>query len=84
MEKQQGYRVTTKEEHKALDPKFLQHLGYVNRNVRPTSSKRKEILLQADDRRPTINPDSMQERRLREAKLTQQFRELAQRQAKSN
>jgi hypothetical protein len=74
-----SFRVTSKEEQRVLDPRFLQHMGYVNRNARPASSKRKEILLHADERRPVLSPASLQERRTHEARLMQQFRELAQR-----
>jgi len=74
-----SFRATSKDERRALDPRFLQHMGYVNRNARPASSKRKEILLHAEDRRPVLNPASLQEKRAHEARLMQQFRELAQR-----
>lgn len=74
------YRVTTKDERREADPRFLEHMGYMNRNARPVSSKRKEILVRVDERRPTVSPATLQERKTREAQLIQQFRGLVERQ----
>ena len=59
-------------------------MGYMNRNARPASSKRKEILVRVDERRPTVNPNSVQERKAREVQLIQQFKGLVERQRDLN
>jgi hypothetical protein len=41
-------RVTPKAEVRELDPKLMSHLGYMNRNRRPLSSKVKEELSKVD------------------------------------
>ena len=60
---------------KELDPKFLEHMGYMNRNARPPSSKRKEILVSLDTKKkaPTVN---LEERRLKEQAKVEQMKSL--------
>lgn len=60
---------------KELDPKFLEHMGYMNRNARPPSSKRKEILVHLDTKKkaPVVN---LEERRLKEQAKVDQMKSL--------
>lgn len=60
---------------KEIDPKFLEHMGYMNRNARPPSSKRKEILVSLDTKKkvPTVN---LEERRLKEQAKVEQMKSL--------
>mmetsp|Transcript_32942 Transcript_32942/g.57734 ORF Transcript_32942/g.57734 Transcript_32942/m.57734 type:complete len:112 (+) Transcript_32942:1324-1659(+) len=48
-------RVTPKAEVKELDPTLMSHLGFMNRNRRPPSSKVKEILNKVDQMKKQSN-----------------------------
>jgi hypothetical protein len=65
------YGPTYKHEIKPINPKLLEHLGYVNRNNRPPSSKKNEIHATPDLKKHKILP-SLEDRKNKETeKITQ-------------
>ena len=69
------YGPTLKHEIKPTNPKLLEQLGYVNRNSRPPSSKKNEILPSLDMQKPDISA-SIQERKLKEQHKILQISQL--------
>ena len=55
-------------------------MGYMNRNARPLSSKRKEILVRVDEKRPVITPATLQERKAKEQRIIGQLKALVEKQ----
>lgn len=65
------YGPTLKHEVKEINPKLLEHLGYVNRNNRPPSSKRNEILPSLDIKKLDLGPCMLQKRSKEQEKIAQ-------------
>ncbi|CAG9312000.1 unnamed protein product [Blepharisma stoltei] len=76
-------RPTFREECKQVDPNILEKLGYVNRNCRPPSSKRKEILTSADDKKAG-HSISIEEKKQKEKNKIQEIKNLLQHKLKNN
>ena len=64
-----------KNDVKDINPKLLEHFGYVNRNNRPPSSKKNEILPTLDIKKPDLGP-SLAERKNKEKEKIVQIKQL--------
>ena len=73
--KEKPYGPTLKQDIKAPSPKYLENLGYINRNIRPPNSKRNEILSSLDIKKPEIFP-SVEERKEKERKKIDEFKSM--------
>ena len=69
------YGPTIKHEIKDVNPKLLEHLGYVNRNNRPPSSKKNEILPSLDTKKIDLGP-CFAEKKNREKEKISQIKQL--------
>ena len=72
---QREYGPTLKHEVKEINKKLLESLGYVNRNNRPPSSKKNEILPSLDTKKPLV-PPSTEDRRTKEQEKISQIKLL--------